>query len=193
MQDKNTICPICGSAFHPKYPSQKYCSNPCRHVGKRKRPDATCIECGAVFISRSDNRGKFCSRQCASASRRYAEQHATCALCGKGFSFRGHDVTRGRKYCSLQCANRDAAGRVMHHGYVEIRIDGRYIKEHRLVMEHVLGRQLRADEVVHHINGVRHDNRPENLQVMTQAEHLRLHNLERDYSKARQSGRSSGD
>lgn len=50
-----------------------------------------------------------------------------------------------------------------------------YVFEHRLVMEQVLGRLLTPDEVVHHINEVRDDNRPENLQVMTHVEHMRLH------------------
>ena len=49
-----------------------------------------------------------------------------------------------------------------------------YVCQHRLVMEKVLGRYLTAREVVHHHNGVRDDNRPENLAVFsTNAEHLR--------------------
>ena len=49
-------------------------------------------------------------------------------------------------------------------------------QEHRLVMEEYLGRKLRTDEVVHHLNGVKTDNRVINLQVMTKKQHDRLHN-----------------
>lgn len=53
----------------------------------------------------------------------------------------------------------------------------KYVLEHRLVMEQVLGRYLEPREKVHHINGDILDNRPENLKVMTQGEHMRLHRL----------------
>lgn len=53
------------------------------------------------------------------------------------------------------------------------------IMEHRLVMEAELGRFLTRDEVVHHINEIPTDNRPENLAVMTKAEHDRLHSANR--------------
>lgn len=51
------------------------------------------------------------------------------------------------------------------------------IHEHRLVASKSLGRPLVAGEIVHHINGDRTDNRPENLLVMANGEHVRQHNL----------------
>lgn len=56
-------------------------------------------------------------------------------------------------------------GHLNKDGYRQIQRDGRRVMEHRFVMEQRLGRELFADETVHHINGVRHDNRPENLEL----------------------------
>ena len=54
-----------------------------------------------------------------------------------------------------------------------------YIMEHDLVMECAIGRHLKDDEVVHHINHKRDDNRLSNLQLMTFKEHAALHMKER--------------
>lgn len=54
-----------------------------------------------------------------------------------------------------------------------------YVMEHRLVMEEQLGRYLKPDEDVHHINHNKKDNRPENLMVISKSEHSKFHGLER--------------
>ena len=54
-----------------------------------------------------------------------------------------------------------------------------YVMEHILVMEEKIGRYLKTDEVVHHKNKKRNDNRLENLQLMTLKEHASLHMKER--------------
>lgn len=59
------------------------------------------------------------------------------------------------------------------------RSDG-YVREHVLVMTEVLGRALRPGEVVHHRNGDRLDNRPENLELTTRADHSKQHAAERN-------------
>ena len=67
---------------------------------------------------------------------------------------------RGGRYI-----NSDGYVKVQARGHPAAHSRGSYVAEHRLVMEKVLGRLLRKDETVHHKNGNKADNRPENLEV----------------------------
>lgn len=50
-------------------------------------------------------------------------------------------------------------------GYRVLSVDGEVIKEHRLIVENILGRKLQSSENVHHKNGKRDDNRLKNLEL----------------------------
>jgi hypothetical protein len=96
-----------------------------------------------------------------------------CAWCGefikpiqqfKNGRFNGwHSPTKYHADCYLKQKSETARGRLNKDGYVIIGNPQK--RQHRLVMERVLGRKLRSWETVHHKNGIRHDNRVENLEL----------------------------
>ena len=115
-----------------------------------------------------------------------------CAYCKRS-------MTR-TKYCSRRCACRarntsahqKIAGKAGGATKIALRGTGRpdvYIKyfgrhEHRVVMEQMIGRPLKKGEVVHHIDGDPHNNRPDNLQLITQSIHINLHRAEMERARA---------
>lgn len=84
--------------------------------------------------------------------------------------------------------HRTSAGYIMRLApeHPEADRDG-YVWEHRLVMEQTLGRRLRPEEDVHHINGQKDDNSPENLVALTKGQHNAIHGPQRKYDSARMS------
>ena len=119
-----------------------------------------CEACGAEFktfpclIKKGE--GRFCSRACGNPSRgRKAERNG---------NWRGGRFERS-------------------DGYVEVRVGGVYVLEHRAIMAAHVGRDLRTDEHVHHRNGVKSDNRLENLEILSIADHAREHHPGRVESK----------
>lgn len=110
-----------------------------------------------------------------------------CKSCKNMFT---RHITKSQKYnggfCSLKCYWKFKVGEKSHRWlgigkprkgifYYEITINGESMKYHRYLMEKKIGRKLKKDEVVHHINENKLDNRIENLQLMTKKEHLSHH------------------
>lgn len=112
-----------------------------------------------------------------------------CVQCGIKFKcFAARVRAGGGRFCSMECRDTHNVG-VNHHRHVPeyayslasgymIRRDkqtGKNVRQHREIVELEIGRKLTSDEVVHHINGIKCDNRVENLMVVGRYDHSQIH------------------
>jgi len=122
----------------------------------------------------------------------------TCQYCGKTYTVNAQKRLAVTKFCSRLCRARGTVtpeinAKKAHYGAqhpkyvpvgtrriwqgvpgVQVKTDQGWEREHRVVA------QPGPNQVVHHINGDPTDNRPENLEIMTQTEHAKLHDPERE-------------
>lgn len=107
----------------------------------RKRQEKACHWCGSIGLLYK-KRTLFCSRSCSM----FAREHN-----------RGGKLPIGTKKQSP-------------NGYVMVKVQEgptKWVQEHRLVMAEVLGRELLSRERIHHKDGVRNHNAPNNLELWT--------------------------
>jgi len=101
--------------------------------------------------------------------RHVMEQHLRRPLREKETVFHINGVRNDNRIENLQ-VRKMGSGTLNKYGYRILYVDGKQIGEHRYVMEQHLGRSLLPEESVHHINGVREDNRVENLELWSKAQ-----------------------
>lgn len=131
---------------------------------KKNGKKVCCGVCGKeiyVIPSRQNRgRGKYCSRKCAAKA--YKQRLGKENQNYKGDKHSFITTPRGGKYKKFDVRY--------------IRDDnGKWIPEHRLVAEKILGRKPKREEIVHHVNCDSLDNRPENLFICSNVVHTRIH------------------
>lgn len=139
------VCEACSQTYVPANGRQRWCEG-CRYV------DASCETCGDTFRPKRSHRRRFCSKRCANTA---SARRGPSSEFWKG----GVDIGFNR-----------AMGR-----YVVYCRDGTQVLFSRAVMAGHLGRLLTAAELVHHRNEDPTDDRLENLELTTRADHARMH------------------
>ena len=143
--------------------------------------DLICQNCNSPFQAGKGN-FKFCPECRKGRAKRYKFLYARrpslydiCPVCGgrKGVASQKCNTcwakTRKREGHPRWQGGRNFSRR---DGYITILLpSGKRMLEHRFVLEEKMGRPLKPSEIGHHLNGVRDDNRPENLVAIPRSFH----------------------
>lgn len=126
-------------------------------------------------LNTKDKRKRYCSKNCFKLFRRkYTKEH-----CGK-YRKKCRDKILSNKLWFTREYGSEYKNKL---GYVTVKFGSVNIKKHRLVMMRKLGRELKRWEHVHHINGIRDDNRPENLMLTEIRQHSVITQLSTENKK----------
>jgi hypothetical protein len=155
-----------------------------------------CKKCSKEFVV-TISRQIFCSHKCQAQwaiSQSYAKRvnkpktgsNFICIACGSEYYVPAYRIKLGKsKYCSRSCLAKVHLAQYPEqygfkklnkpkHTYKSIKVDGKWVRLHRHIMEQHLGRKLEKWEHVHHINDDPSDNRIDNLQVLSNTDHQRV-------------------
>jgi len=176
-------CQQCGTTYEtPPSVKPKYCSSACAGAAKRKGEWIACEVCGERVWSHRSRPRRFCSKSCARTAANLTDanpsKHRDLSgennpMYGKGQSGPENPMYGLRGPLSPRWKG---GRKVRKDGYVLVAPPGggEYALEHRVVMEEILGRPLRGEEVVHHKDGNPSNNAPDNLELFaSQADHIR--------------------
>lgn len=101
----NTNCLTCGNEFEvpSKHRHQRYCSNTCAGIARRRAKTLECPICGKLFTRRGKRQARYCSVQCMSIGYQKPANQIPCAYCGTLFYPNRHTTT----HCSPSCSAKD--------------------------------------------------------------------------------------